>query len=74
MTATEQANARRWGQAWKEAGPLLEQIRADEIRATDTRKSIAAFDGLFEAAVRDFPPGNTSGLVEQQRWFHSRRK
>lgn len=74
MTATEQANARRWGQAWKEAGPELEAFRRQEIRATDTRQSIPAFDGLFEAAVRDFPPRNTSGLVEQQRWFQSRRK
>jgi len=74
MTAAEQANARRWVQAWKEAGPELERIRAEEIRATDTLKSIPAFDGLFEMAVRDFPPAKTSGLVEQQRWFHAHRQ
>jgi hypothetical protein len=74
MTATEQANARRWGQAWKEAGAELAAIRRQEIRATNTRLSIPAFDGLFELAVRDFPPKSTSGLVEQQRLFQAGRK
>ena len=74
MTAEEKQLARRWAQTWMEAGPQLEAIRREEIRATDTRRSIPAFDGLFERAVRDFPPKPTSGLVEQQRLFQAGHK
>lgn len=71
MTAEEQELTRRWVQTWKDAAPLLESIRREEIRATDTAQSMPAFDGLFEQAVRDFPPAPTSGLVEQQRLFQA---
>jgi len=74
MNDAEKELALRWGQAWKEAGPKLEAIRRQEIRATNTLLSIPAFDGLFEAAVRTRPPRDTSGLVEQQRWFHVHKK
>ena len=74
MTAEERQLARRWAQTWKEAGPELEAFRRQEIRATDTPRSIPAFDGLFERAVRDFPPKPTSGLVEQHRLFMAGRK
>jgi hypothetical protein len=44
-------------------------MRREDIRQADTARSIPAFDGLFEGAIRAFPPKPTSGLVEQQRWF-----
>jgi hypothetical protein len=49
-------------------------MRREEIRKADTSRSIPAFDGLFEGAVRDFPPRPTSGLVEQQLCFRLSRK
>ena len=60
--------------AWRRAGPELERMRREEIRKADTSRSIPAFDGLFEGAVRDFPPRPTSGLVEQQLCFRLSRK
>jgi hypothetical protein len=49
-------------------------MRRDEIRHADTARSIPAFDGLFEAAVRDCPPQPGSGLVEQQYYFRLAKK
>ena len=70
MIAEEKARAKQWIEAWRRAGPELERMRREDIRGADTAQSIPAFDGAFEGAVRDFPPKPTSGLVEQQRWFH----
>lgn len=69
MSAEELARAKECVRAWQRAGPELERMRRDDIRSADTAQSIPAFDGLFESAVRDFPPPGTSGLVEQQRRF-----
>ena len=74
MTAEEKARALVCINAWKRAGPEMERMRRDEIRRADTARSIPAFDGLFEGAVRDFPPKPTSGLVEQQRCFRLAKK
>lgn len=69
--ATEPAaRAQAWVAAWRRAGPELARMRREAIRAADVARSIPAFDGLFESAVRDGPPGPTSGLVDQQRWLH----
>ena len=70
MTAEERAHAQKCVDAWRRAGPELERMRREDIRRADTARSIPAFDGLFESAVRDFPAKLTSGLVEQQRYFH----
>jgi hypothetical protein len=74
MTAKEKARMLQCINAWKRAGPEMEIMRRAEIRRVETASSIPAFDGLFEAAVRDFPPKPTSGLVEQQRWFRRAKK
>lgn len=76
MTATEQEteNARRWMQAWKVAGPLLEEIRAEEIRATDTVKAMEMLDDAFSSAIWLNQPRAGSGLVEQQKIFLRARR
>ena len=74
MTEQERARALTWINAWKRAGPEMEKMRREDIRQADTASSIPAFDGLFENAVRNFPPKQTSGLVEQQRDFQRSKK
>lgn len=73
MTNKERDRATQCVEAWLRAGPELERMRRDDIRNTDTALSIPAFDGLFEGAIRDFPPKPMSGLVEQQRCFQKSR-
>lgn len=74
MTAEEKSRAQRCVDAWRRAGPELERMRRADIRRADTVRSIPAFDGLFEGAIRDFPAKPTSGLVEQQRWFRQAKR
>ncbi|MFM8468503.1 MAG: hypothetical protein ACKODH_00795 [Limisphaerales bacterium] len=71
MTAAEQTNARRWVQTWKDAGPELERIRAEEIRATDTVRAMEQLDELFTHGALTLPARESSGLLEQQ--FHLTR-
>jgi hypothetical protein len=52
---------------WRELGPILEDIRDNEIRAADTPSAIRMFDQAFRIALRDLPPRESSGLVEWQR-------
>lgn len=52
---------------WETLGPLLEKLRAEEIRKADTVTAIQMFDTAFKIALRDLPPRQTSGLVEWQR-------
>jgi len=58
-----------WVQTWQKAGPVLEELRRREIRHADTARAILQLDDAFQSALRERPPGPTSGLVEQQRWF-----
>lgn len=74
MTVEEKALAQKCVSAWQRAGPELERMRREDIRHADTARSIPAFDGLFEGAIRDYPAKPTSGLVEQQRCFRRAKK
>jgi len=60
---------RAYARRWKELGPLLEQIRDQDIRQADTASAIQSFNHAFRTALRDLPPRPTTGLVEWQRWM-----
>lgn len=74
MTVEERALAQRWVDTWKRAGPVLEAVRADEIRSADTVASMEVLDGMFTHAVQTLPPRESSGLIEQQRIFRRGHK
>jgi len=65
----ERELVRRWVEAWKEAGPVLETIRRQEIEQADNLQVLASLECAFNQAVREMPPRPSSGLVEMQRWF-----
>ena len=54
---------------WQRVGPLLERQREEDVRGSNTVVDVASFGRLWIEAVRTWPPGPTSGLVEQQRLF-----
>lgn len=64
---------RRWVQTWKEAGPLLEEIRREEVREADNVQVVALLEDAFKDAVRRLPQRESSGLVEMQKWFAKMR-
>ena len=73
MTEEMRAQYQEYVERWKRLSPLLEEQREADVRASDTVSNIAAFGRLWTSAVREWPPTDTSGLVEQQRFFAALR-
>jgi hypothetical protein len=69
MSEEERAQVRAWIKNWEEVGPLLADERRKSIRRVNTAEAIAAFDLAYKSARLHCPRRETSGLVEQQRWF-----
>lgn len=70
MSHTDDVAARRrWAETWGRAGEALETLKRDELRALDTQVALAQLADAFEHAVRNATPTESSGLVEQQRYF-----
>jgi hypothetical protein len=69
MTEKEKAQARAWIKNWQELGPILDTLRRESLIRVNTAQSIEAFDLAYKSARLHGPKRNTSGLVEQQRWF-----
>lgn len=63
------ALAKRWVQAWKEAGPELERIRREELRRLAPGEGVSLLCGEADYTVPPRAPKPSSGLVDQQRWF-----
>ena len=62
----EQEQMRLWAETWRTAGPELDEIRRQEIIATDTCVAVEPWP--------EQPPRLSSGLVEQQAWFAKLRR
>jgi hypothetical protein len=69
MDERQKELVRQWVRNWEVAGPVLEGLRAEAIRRTDTATAIEQLSDAFESARRQCVPPATSGLVEQQRLF-----
>lgn len=68
-TPEQIAQAKRWVENWRLAGPELERIRRAELRDLDTFRAIELLCGDYDYTVPPRAPQPTSGLVELQRWF-----
>ncbi len=69
MEKSQEQLVHRWIGNWRAAGPVLESLRAEEIRNSDTAAAIEQLSDAFESARREWSAPATSGLVEQQRLF-----
>jgi hypothetical protein len=68
--------AKQWMEQWREAGPALEAIRIQELRALTDHQAREWTEGLLElAAQAPMLPHRKrwSGLVVQQALFHRLR-
>jgi hypothetical protein len=72
-TPEQIAQGKRWVQAWREAGPALEEIRRRELRELDVTRAIGLLCGPADYRVPPRAPKPTSGLIEQQRIFMKAR-
>lgn len=68
-TPEQIAQGKLWVQAWKAAGPALERLRREELRACDSLRAIESLCFTSEGHGPPVSPPPTSGLIEQQRWF-----
>jgi len=69
MTEQEKALTRAWIKNWQELGPILEVERRHSLRRVNTAEAIEAFDLSYKSARLHCARRESSGLVEQQRWF-----
>lgn len=69
MDESEKENIRRWVTGWQKASAVLERLRAEAIRNSNTAAAIEQLSDAFESALLYYQPPATSGLVEQQRIF-----
>jgi hypothetical protein len=69
MVMTEREMIRRWVRAWKDAAPELERIRLRQVRDEDQPLALSQLARAFNHATRTQPPGESSGLVEMQRYL-----
>jgi len=74
MDEQEEQRVRQWVRNWEEAAPVLERLRDEAIRSTDTAKAIEQLSDAFESARLHWTPPASSGLVEQQRRFARLRR
>jgi len=72
--ATTAAEKRRWMEQWREAAIFLDEVKRDELAsltAQDARRQIKSVLGLPRGWRN---PDEPCGLVEQQAFFHRRRR
>jgi hypothetical protein len=58
---------------WKAAGPALERVRRRELQNLDGPKTLGLLAGSADYHAEPRKARQTSGLVEQQRWFMKAR-
>lgn len=73
MPASEALQNQQWVDTWRRAGPLLEQLRREELQAMTPEQVALAADALLEIGCALPADRPTSGLVEQQRLFRKAR-
>jgi len=68
-TPEQIAQAKKWVETWRLAGPELEKLRREELRVLDVKKTIRLLCGPANYRVAPRAPKPTTGLIEQQYWF-----
>jgi hypothetical protein len=63
-----------WVATWREAGEALSAPQRDELERLDTATALAQLADAFEHACANAAVLDSSGLVEQQRYFQLLRR
>ena len=67
--STDRALIERWVATWREAEPALAEQKRAELEQLSTPRALAELAAGFEHARIRQSLSDTSGLVEQQRYF-----
>ena len=68
------SDLRRWVATWHDAGIALARVKRAELQGLDTVVAVRQLADAFDAAVRQTPRTESSGLIEQQRVFQRLRR
>jgi hypothetical protein len=68
------AQERRWMRHWRRAAIALEQVKRDELASLTPSEAWRKTESLLSLAPHYRRLSRTSGLVEQQAWFHRRKR
>ena len=60
---------KEWVEHWRRFGPILEEIRCEELRNFNYEEQLPIIDALLQLGLDNAVPRPTSGLVEMQRLF-----
>jgi hypothetical protein len=66
--------ARQFVERWRKAGPELEKVRREELRAIRHAEQATLIDSLLELGLTYSRPSTTSGMVEMQRILSKARQ
>ena len=69
MGSQAESDLERWVATWRSAGPAIEDQRRRELEQLDTPTALRQLAAAFRFALANAPVSDTSGLVEQQRYF-----
>ena len=64
----------RWVATWREATPALAAQKQAELERVATPRALAELAAAFAHALGRAPVSDTSGLIDQQRWFQQLRR
>jgi hypothetical protein len=67
-------HAAEWMRAWRSADEALQRVRREELRALDGHRALALLTGPADYRCAPRKARESSGLVEQQRWFMKARR
>jgi len=68
-----EAQRRMWMAQWRHAAVALAKVKAEEMARLDMKVIATQLEDASLLAIRHHPPRPSSGLIEQQRAFHSAR-
>lgn len=74
MTEAERQLIKSRIDQWAAAAPVMQKLRDEEVRRTNTSEAILQLNDAFESAMLHYAARETSGLVEQQAWFSKLRR
>lgn len=68
-SGADRAPIERWVTTWREARAALQEQKRLELEQLPTPRALAELAAAFDHALRQAPASDTSGLIEQQRYF-----
>lgn len=67
MSESNPRSDKEWLEHWRCLGPILEEIRREELRHFNYEEQLPIIDALLQLGLDHAVPRPTSGLVELQR-------